>query len=539
MLLLGPPLNLLVLLDSGRHEVQWALLAPMLAAALPGLALGVLALELLSKPTLQVRWGRRWCVAAGWQMRRRGTVGCAGRGGGTGAGAGRPGCVSGAAHHVDQRERPADRAVAGGARTAPGALRASLAASFLFLNLAGGIVVVVAGGTGAVRLDVLAAAARADAGGPRAGDAGVPADRGAALLAGGPGPGGLRRRGEPRAGWWGWRHCPRPYAGAMGACTPCAAFPHANMCSYRWSSASSTRASSSWRRWGTAGRSSPSPPPWRRRRVASRWWARSRRPAEAFGVVRGMRHGGGAVALSGPQAGAAGPRGHRAPCGVTCSTGWRGSGRRWSRIARGRRSSRRSRSRASTAATSTGCWRAARRALGPGARFGSGAQPLRRARRGAAGASAPARRRRRPVRGCGRGRGACLAGVPRPAAGLASAHPAGAPGAARDPRAARDQDAGRARRAALAGAGRALRAPGPAGARPGPGARHAARAAAAARAGHRAARPAGGRLGPAARAGPRAARGPGARPARAARPLPAGGWPCPRASWPAAPGGWP
>ena len=38
----------------------------------------------------------------------------------------------------------------------PAELRASLAASFLFMNVAGGIVVVAAGGTGAVRLDVLA-----------------------------------------------------------------------------------------------------------------------------------------------------------------------------------------------------------------------------------------------------------------------------------------------------------------------------------------------------------------------------------------------
>ena len=54
----------------------------------------------------------------------------------------------------------------------------------------------------------------------------------------------------------------------------------------------------------------------------------------------------------------------------------------------------------------------------------------------------------------------------------------------------------------------------------------------------RAARPAGGGLGPAARARPRAARGPGARPARATGALAAGARRCPRASWPAAPGGW-
>jgi uncharacterized protein len=39
----------------------------------------------------------------------------------------------------------------------PGPFRATLAASFLALNVVGGVVVVVAGGTGAVRLDVVAA----------------------------------------------------------------------------------------------------------------------------------------------------------------------------------------------------------------------------------------------------------------------------------------------------------------------------------------------------------------------------------------------
>ncbi len=40
MLLLGPPLNLLVLADSGAASAQWRVLAPMLAAAMPGLRAG-------------------------------------------------------------------------------------------------------------------------------------------------------------------------------------------------------------------------------------------------------------------------------------------------------------------------------------------------------------------------------------------------------------------------------------------------------------------------------------------------------------------
>ena len=71
MLLLGPPLNVLVLLDSGRDEVQLSRLAPMLVAALPGLALGALALEVLSKPVLQVAVGAAVVAGGGWQLRHR------------------------------------------------------------------------------------------------------------------------------------------------------------------------------------------------------------------------------------------------------------------------------------------------------------------------------------------------------------------------------------------------------------------------------------------------------------------------------------
>ena len=119
MLLLGPPLNLLVLADS-RGLARWRVLAPMLAAAVPGLVLGALALELLSKSTLQVLVGAGVIGAAGWQLRRRSVATdttpvpatTAGSGGGRGA--------QRRAHHVDQRERPAGGALARGARPAPG-----------------------------------------------------------------------------------------------------------------------------------------------------------------------------------------------------------------------------------------------------------------------------------------------------------------------------------------------------------------------------------------------------------------------------------
>ena len=229
------------------------------------------------------------------------------------------------------------------------------------------------------------------------------------------------------------------------------------MCSYRWSSVSSTRASSSLRRWGTAGPSSPSPPPWLRRRVASRWWARSRPPRRPSGWFGGWRWGRPCPAARRSTWSRRTPRA-RAPCGATCSTGSRGSGRPWSPIAPGWPASSRSRSRASTAATSPGCcpprggrsgrepgWGRRRAASAPTPRRcgPAHAAPARRGRSGGPIAIGPSTAPCHP-RG---GRGARLAGVPRPAAGGPPAHPAGAPGAARDPRAAGDQDPGRARRA--------------------------------------------------------------------------------------------
>ena len=153
MLLLGPPLNVLVLLDSGRHEVQVRRLAPMLVAAVPGLALGVLALEALSKPVLQVAVGAAVVLAAAWQMHHRARSAAPAAGGRGPAWA--AGLVSGALTTSISISGPPIVLWLEALGLRPASLRASLAASFLALNLAGGVVVVVAGGTGAVRLDVL------------------------------------------------------------------------------------------------------------------------------------------------------------------------------------------------------------------------------------------------------------------------------------------------------------------------------------------------------------------------------------------------
>jgi uncharacterized membrane protein YfcA len=146
LLVLGLALNLLVLFEGGRPEhVDWRALAPMLVAAVPGLAIGAVALTQLSKEVLQVAVGVAVIAAAGWQLRERA-----------------------------RGHRPLPPAAAWGAGFASGALttsisvsgpplvlwleargvrpeefRASLAASFLALNLVGGVVLLAAEGTGA------------------------------------------------------------------------------------------------------------------------------------------------------------------------------------------------------------------------------------------------------------------------------------------------------------------------------------------------------------------------------------------------------
>ena len=72
LLVLGFALSLLVLFERGRPEhVDWRALVPMLLAALPGLAVGAVALTQLSKQVLQVAVGVAVMAAAAWQLRRR------------------------------------------------------------------------------------------------------------------------------------------------------------------------------------------------------------------------------------------------------------------------------------------------------------------------------------------------------------------------------------------------------------------------------------------------------------------------------------
>jgi uncharacterized protein len=154
LLALGLALNVLVLFERGRPEhVDWRALAPMLLAALPGLAAGVLALTQLSKEALQVAVGVAVILAAGWQLRaRRREL--------------RPrlGAASGLAVGFASGALTTSISVSGppivlwlearGVR--PEEFRASLAASFLALNLTGGAILLGAEGIGKLEAGVVA-----------------------------------------------------------------------------------------------------------------------------------------------------------------------------------------------------------------------------------------------------------------------------------------------------------------------------------------------------------------------------------------------
>ncbi|MFN2617388.1 MAG: TSUP family transporter [Thermoleophilaceae bacterium] len=139
LLALGLAINLLVLADSGARSMDWRGLAPALYAALPGLGLGALALALVSKPGLQLVVGAAVLAAGAWQL-----------------GGARPLAIPAWAAGFMSGVLTTSISVSGpplvlwlearGVR--PGELRAALAACFLALNLAGGALLLVAGGTG-------------------------------------------------------------------------------------------------------------------------------------------------------------------------------------------------------------------------------------------------------------------------------------------------------------------------------------------------------------------------------------------------------
>jgi hypothetical protein len=145
LLVLGLALNLLVLFEGGRPEhVDWHALAPMLVAAVPGLALGALALTELSKEVLQVAVGVAVIAAAGWQLRRRTSRPHLRPAAAWGAG-----FVSGALTTSISVSGPPLVLWLEARGVRPEEFRASLAASFLALNIAGGVILVALEGSGA------------------------------------------------------------------------------------------------------------------------------------------------------------------------------------------------------------------------------------------------------------------------------------------------------------------------------------------------------------------------------------------------------
>ena len=153
LLVLGLALNLLVLFEGGRPEhVDWRALAPMLVAALPGLVVGAVALTELSKEVLQVTVGVAVIAAAGWQLRRR-----EGHTHLSPAAAWGAGFASGALTTSISVSGPPLVLWLEARGVRPEEFRASLAASFLALNLAGGIVLLAAEGSGAFDAGAVAA----------------------------------------------------------------------------------------------------------------------------------------------------------------------------------------------------------------------------------------------------------------------------------------------------------------------------------------------------------------------------------------------
>jgi uncharacterized membrane protein YfcA len=157
LLVLGLALNLLVFFEGGRPQhVDWRALAPMLVAAVPGLAAGAVALTLLSKEALQVTVGIAVILAAGWQLSRRATRDPADSARTLPPAAGwAAGFVSGALTTSISVSGPPIVLWLEAHGVRPEEFRASLAASFLMLNLAGAAVVFAAEGGGALEADVV------------------------------------------------------------------------------------------------------------------------------------------------------------------------------------------------------------------------------------------------------------------------------------------------------------------------------------------------------------------------------------------------
>lgn len=156
LLLLSLALNTLVLFEGGRPPyVNWRRLVPLLAAALPGLAAGAALLLLLAREKLQVAVGVAVLAAALWQLRSRltGTV----RTHALGRAASLVvGFTSGMLTTSLSVSGPPIVLWLEAHRVPPAEFRATLAACFLALSVAGGAVFLVAEGSAGIEPEVIA-----------------------------------------------------------------------------------------------------------------------------------------------------------------------------------------------------------------------------------------------------------------------------------------------------------------------------------------------------------------------------------------------
>jgi uncharacterized protein len=156
LLALGLVLNVFVLIEDGGHA-DWRRIAPMLLAALPGLVAGLALLALLSKEALQIAVGLAVIGAAALQLTARraanerahrvelpGSVGLA------------VGFLSGALTTSISVSGPPIVLWLEAHGIGPSEFRASLAASFLALNLIGWVMLIAAEGGPSVDAGVVA-----------------------------------------------------------------------------------------------------------------------------------------------------------------------------------------------------------------------------------------------------------------------------------------------------------------------------------------------------------------------------------------------
>jgi uncharacterized membrane protein YfcA len=152
---LGLALSLLVLIEDGGHA-NWRRIAPMLLAALPGLVAGLVLLEALSKEALQISVGLAVIGAAALQLTARraanrrpqrpelpGAAGLA------------AGFLSGALTTSISVSGPPIVLWLEAHGIGPSEFRASLAASFLALNLIGWAMLIASEGSPSVDADVV------------------------------------------------------------------------------------------------------------------------------------------------------------------------------------------------------------------------------------------------------------------------------------------------------------------------------------------------------------------------------------------------